>query len=596
MPRELAEDTQYVYWRAWRWPWASATDIARATGLKASAVSTTLKRGEKRGWFLSARLGRTASVVDRYVVSNAGVEELDKRFGWGIFWWHTADGVRSLARRLEVLEMAYTYLPFLWQSNLVSDRKAFVFREPRDISQRTGEPGTRVSLVETDWSVAGLTGFSWLKDGPFEAIATYYNGNPDDALLHLPCLWRGNFQKREDIAWVRREMDRALVKDERWENLPTNQQVFGDYPPGMIIFCPDRVSAAMVQRNWLESSTRREHRATPAILDAQGQVVRAMSPPTSRWKDYVPSPHGGPLGDIQKAVSNLKSGAYASVNGKRAWRTFRAVDGSPGVTLEQTAASVGVDTTVARGLLEPMVKAKVIIVKGGGHYLDVSGRGLLAYSQRKSPSRVKRRWGVYLRKGGEYRRDQRLHNQGQAQVILKLRQHGFSAFPTMGVVIEDWYRERKIRIVPDAFVVLPPGVLVAIEFERSATSPREVEEKAQNYARLVELGHPLPVLFITETPQAAENLCRLRHPYLLAATLDTVQEGPHGRASFRDGAFIDGAFISSKGADSGCWWHWYSDRGAPSSKAPIDSWAQLYVQDDHNTVWRLPIDHPFRLV
>ena len=56
MPRELSADTEYVYWWLWRLPWASAADIARVTGLKASAVSNALKRGEtKLGWFVSAR-------------------------------------------------------------------------------------------------------------------------------------------------------------------------------------------------------------------------------------------------------------------------------------------------------------------------------------------------------------------------------------------------------------------------------------------------------------------------------------------------------------------------------------------------------------
>ena len=92
MPRELSADTEYVYWWLWHWPWASAADIARITGLKASTVSNALKRGEtKLGWFVSARLGRVAPVAARYVVTNKGVAELHERFDWKPFWWHTAD-------------------------------------------------------------------------------------------------------------------------------------------------------------------------------------------------------------------------------------------------------------------------------------------------------------------------------------------------------------------------------------------------------------------------------------------------------------------------------------------------------------------------
>ena len=177
----------------------------------------------------------------------------------------------------------------------------------------------------------------------------------------------------------------------------------------------------------------------PAIIDAQGQVVRAMAPPVSRWSTYRLSPGAGPLKDlkdIKGTVDSLAKRAYPTVNGKRA---FRAIDGSPGVTLEQISASIWVDEKAVQALLEPMVGAHVITVQANGHYLDVSGRGLLADSQRRSRSGVKRRWGVYQEPGGEYTRAQRLHNQGQLAAILALRRHGFPAFPTMGIVIEASY-------------------------------------------------------------------------------------------------------------------------------------------------------------
>ena len=77
-------------------------------------------------------------------------------------------------------------------------------------------------------------------------------------------------------------------------------------------------------------------------------------------------------------MDSLAKRAYPTVNGKRAFRAFRAIDGSPGVTLEQISASIGVDEKAVQALLEPMVGAHVITVQANGHYLDVSGRGLLA--------------------------------------------------------------------------------------------------------------------------------------------------------------------------------------------------------------------------
>ena len=585
MPRAFSSNTLYVYFRLWYQPLASAADIARVTRMSAQAVSNVLKRGVEGGLLLSARLGRVRDAVDRYVMSNYGVEKLHAQWGWEIFWWHTAEGVRSLARRLEVVEMAYAYLPLLWQSNLVSDPTCYVYQETPATAWRTGEPVMRARLVEADWSDGRLAGFHWFRSGPCEAIATYDDGY-NDPLLHLPVLWRGSFQKPADIASVRRDMGRLLSVDERWSKLPEAQAISREYCPGLVIFCSERVAAAMVQRNWLESATGYTA-TTPAIIDAQGQVVRAMSPPTAWWQaGFLQPPRGGALKDISRTVRALTAGAYTAVNGRRSWRTFRSVDGSPGVTLAQIAESVGVDTSIASVLLKPMVKEKVLVKKKDGHYLDVSGRSLLAFSQRVTPSRTLKRWGVYTRKGGEYRRAQRLHNQGQAEAILELRRHGYAAFPAMGVVIDYWHGGKNYRVVPDGFVVLHPGVLVALEFERSSATPEAVAKKARNYGHLSQIGLPLPSLFITETEEAARNLAVLRHGYLLATTLDAVREGPHGRTFIRDGVEF---------SDPGVWWYWYGDEEAPTSDSPIDAMSHLYVQSNPNTVWRMPVHNPFRL-
>ena len=184
--------------------------------------------------------------------------------------------------------MAYAYLPLLWQSNLVSDRKCQVYQEKLGVAWQTGNLVRRAELVETDWSKGRLVNFHWLRNGAFEAIATYDDGSHKNALLHLPVLWRGSFQKPSDIASVRRDMSRVLTRDERWQRLPHAQAISPDYRPGMVIFCPDRVAAVMVQRNWRDALTG-DNATAPAIIDAQGQVVRAMTPPTTWWRAFTPA-------------------------------------------------------------------------------------------------------------------------------------------------------------------------------------------------------------------------------------------------------------------------------------------------------------------
>ena len=609
MPRALSEDTEYIYSWLWGLPWAAAADIVRITGLKQNQVSNALKRGERRGWLRSTRLGREFKPADRYVFENAGLDEMIKRYGLVPCWWHAAKGVRALARRLEVLELAYRYLPGFWTSNAVSRHSIWVYSDVLADTDPGDSARRQMRLVEINWFDARLLDLQWQEKGPVEAIATYTNGYTSNDLLRLPVLWRGNFQKARDIHFVRGDMEKVLVQDERWWRLPQAQVVSGPHYPGMVIFTPDRVSAAMVKRHYWEGrATDSGTGATAAIMDARGQVVQAMMPPTAYWSDVLLPAVAGDLQDIGATVDSLGRGAYAAVNGMRAWKTFRALDGSPGVTKEQVAASVGMDTTVADRLLERMVRTKVISVKRGdpGYYLDVSGRGLLADSQRRSRSGVKRRWGVYQLKDGEYTRAQSAHNRGQADAILALRAHGYDAFPTMGLVIDHRHGGRLFRVTPDAFVIIPPGVLVAIEFERTAKTPKQLLQKAAKYQRLMEVGFPIPVLFIMDTDPgrgkrklteeereakseaAARTLAELRHPYLLATTLQAVQRGPHGESIWQDGVF-------RSGADSGCWWYWYEDGDAPDSNAPIDGCSQLYYHRNHSA-WLVPLDNPYRLL
>ena len=323
MPRELSSDTKRIYWWAWRWPWASAKDIARVTGLNPRAVSNALTRGreERRGWLLSARLGRTSQAADRYVFTNKGIEEMGIQFGWEPFWWHTAEAVRALARRLEIVELAYAYLPGFWQSNAVSSPKCYVFWEWEDTAWQTGETIIRPEMIETDWSNAVLLGFCWLQNGgPFEAVASYYNGNRDHGLVHIPIMWRGSFQGPDDISGVLQDMEKVLVEDKRWGETAFNPGYRWPLPWGhCFLHGPRRRSGAAAklvgeQRERNKSSAAR---ATLAIIDAQGQVVHTMLPPASRWSALrPPPPHVGELKDIKSAVDSLGKRAYPTVNGK----------------------------------------------------------------------------------------------------------------------------------------------------------------------------------------------------------------------------------------------------------------------------------------
>ena len=438
----------------------------------------------------------------------------------------------------------------------MAKQTAWVVRDTLKVSERTGKHFVEHHLEETDWRRGCIQYFSWLEDGPFVAVAGYENGLVEDGTIHLPVLWRGPFHPPRESKGMRRKMEDLLVEDERWVHL--RESFSGPYYPGMVALCSDRVSAVMTQRHLQESKERDEHsRVYPAIVDVQLQVVQAMVSPSARWASRIPTPRAGSLGKPESVVQKLCTGPYWAVNGKRSWRVFQWVARAPGSRLDQIAEGTGLSLNEARHLLPRRVRGKrVMVERDGGYYLTPTGRGLLAASEGVATKKVKQRHGIYLKRkehnGKDYRELQRLHNEGVAQTIIALSAHGFQAFSGLGVVIDA--HGGRVRVAPDAYVVLRPGVLVAVEFELSAVTPSEVDKKAERYRRLAAANRAMAVLFVTETEQAAVNFCLLERVDLLATTLQKLERGPQGKAMILDGV--------DRG-DPGCWGYQYRGSSEP---------------------------------
>ena len=626
MPREISDFTLTILIWLWYMPWASAADIARVISVstnetvKPNKVNMALERWVTNGLLLRKKLGRVRDAVWRYVFSSDGVDEMRNRWGCDAHWWHTAAGVDALSRRLEFLEMAYAYLPHLWRSNLVAHPRCSVYQDWWERAWQNDEPVQRSELITKDWSHGRLVGLEWFDAGPFNLIATYGDGAKGDHKLHVPVLFRGRFLQGNEFVSLRRDMDGVLVQDQRWLKIPQEQALSPDFCPCLVTLCSNRVSAVMMHQKWQNSLTK-YNGTNPAIIDAQGQVVRPMEPPTSLWRDYRPPPAVEDVGNITAVVESLGSGPYAAVNGRVAWSLYEAVVDSPGAYADQVLSLVMRDSgrirplpkakkrkkakqrdkknpkktsmenpnneelgTSPAAILERMKTENVVTLLNRSSYLFLEGMDLLVGSQRTPRRRVNQRYGIFLKKDGTYRRREHIHAVKLAEAILYLRRHGFAALPVLGIIIEYWHNNERYRVTPDAFIILPTGVLVAVEFERSATKKDDLEEKANKYAKLQEIGHPIPVLFITETEEAAILLAELGYEYVLAASLDAVGKGPHGRARFRDGA--------DRGTP-GCWWSKCVKGMGIRSDAPIDLWAKIYVDRHPKGEWRVPVSRPF---
>ena len=588
MPRRISRSTYNILWSLWMMPWAAAADLARVTRYEETAVANVLSCARGNELLLSTKLGRLEPAVARFVFSEVGVKQFHERYGWTISWWHSASGVRDLAGRLEVVEMAYKYLPVLWQSNLVDENECYVYGKQIGTLSKEGEPRERWELQLADWRYGRLWSFCWLERGRFEAVVSYWDGRTTENLLYVPVLWRTKYQLRSGIEWVRRDMRQVFVEDERWNRLSTAQAISPEYHPGAVVLCPERVSAAMVQRHMLESWDGQKA-IKIAIIDGEGQVIRSMRRPSSWWKEFVnPSRQlaVSDIKDISGAVQKLGEGPAAAVNGVRAWRVFNTIAHCAGLTPSLIADAAKLDGSVTRRLLMKMEEQEVVAVEGldRSHYLDFVGTDVLAHSLKVKPNRTAGQRSANLRKGSRSRLRLRRHNQGETTAFQQLREHGFDAFPSMDVPIEYRVSNETVKVAPDGFVVLPPGVLVPVEYERSATTPGALERKAEKYERLRRIGRPLPVLFITETSRAARILAEFGYRYILATSLDAVREGPHGKS------VIEGQSVR---AGPGCWWYRLAGTEAPRSDLPIDLVSQLYALDRKEGQWLLPLDNPF---
>ena len=599
MPRGVSPTTRHILRLLWILPWASSAEVYALLeawkGIAPSTVPNALRRAQKRGWLLSASLGRERDAVTRWIFSNTGIE-WGEAMGWQRDWWHSATGARALARRIQVVEATYQAMVNLFRSNLVSDSRVHVFTSHSDIHERTGETVTRWNLEEAYWAGADVMDFAWVEKGPFDAVIGYgavagagaYGTAVSEDLLYMPICSFGRFHKEAHIDHLRSQMGEILEERRERSSLPISQAVYGDYFPGVLGLCSDGAVAAMVQRHYMETHGQRDHHAALGIMDIQGKknvrgtVVRPMSRPTSWWDGTKRETRPRVVGDMARMVNLLQRGPYAAVNGRRSWRVFRTMAIRPGSTLTQIAALNGLEDPDARELLEPMVEEKVVLVWRGGYYLDASGRRLFADAERVTAVKVLKQQGEYARPDGRYRRTQRLHNLGTTESVLALQLQGFPVFSALGMSIDYYVHRRLYRVSPDAFIVVD-GVLMATEYERSAKTPKAVEKKARPYKLLADIGIPIPVLFITKTDAAAKIFASLGLPHVLATTLYRLKQGPQGRADLDE----DGAVAG----DPGCWYYWYSGQSTPSTTAPIDLWPR--VRPDDYRVWRVGTPRPY---
>ena len=560
MARSLSERTMLIYHLVWMLPLISVAELVAIAGhllgLNNAAVHNALRAGEKRGLLASVKLGRELNKASRWLYIEEGVAWGEAQ-GWEKDWWHSAGGIMELARKMNVVEWVYKCLPNLLGSKLVQTPLVHTLHSYQGVHEITGERSTRRTLEESDWEGAVVSDFMWVDQGPFEAVVRYRDpeepggyGTPEDPNhLYLPLLFIGRFQKRSDIARLRARMEELLVEREGWVRAPIGMATYRAQFAGAVALCSDGSVAAVANRHYVETHIEAAVYVELGILDAQGNVIRQMNRPSCKWSGVKVKARPRAVGHIGRVVASLERGAYAAVNGRRSWRVFRTVAMNPGQEVREIAKQCQMEAAEVRKLIRPMVRNRVLFSWNRGYYLLDEGERLYGDAEGATFNTVEKQLRGFAKIDDGHRKRHRRHDRGLGKTIRLLREQGERAFVVQGMCIDYYVKGKLFRARPDGLLIVN-GVVVALEYERSAKGFEALARKVEVYRKLAGIKHPIPVLFVTETESAAALVARSGLQNVAATTVARLEKGLQG----------DGP---------GCWSYWYEGFPAPVNSAPI---------------------------
>ena len=416
-------------------------------------------------------------------------------------WTATSRGVEMSLRRLAMLEPVYRLAPNLLQSGRVNwpaDADATATREVR------------------------MTDFRLLRHGGFYHAVARYGQDVWTPFTYagLHATERVLRRKEQHRFWgvdsYSHEEDRQLRIGNRTFYEDPDQEV---EPSAQVVVAVD-AWARELARNTLGGST-------PTIFcTPDGRCTPAVELRPSR--DLVSDPSGhASVGNPESASLWLqKNPDVAAIDGRQAHRLFLTIAQFPAMRASWLREIVGGSPSEVSRHLKRFVETGLVAVFDGRHYLSELGMRRAANMSRVLPSVIRSRHGAYLDRW--YREHERHHNDGVNRLVVRFAREGVEA-------VAGWRGEVNVpgltQVRPDLLVQVSGGPFGAgaycIEFERSAVSPQDVNQKLGPYLRIAAAGRPLPLLMVCETARGRRNFRAAAGPLpMLAATLEQALAGP----------------------------------------------------------------------
>ena len=416
-------------------------------------------------------------------------------------WTATSRGVEMSLRRLAMLEPVYRLAPDLLKSgriNWPADADAAASREVR------------------------MTDFRLLRRGGFyQAVARY------GEQVWTPFTYAGLHatervirRKEQHRFWgvdcYSSEEDRYLRIGNRTFYEDPDQEV---EPSAQVVVAVDAWARELAQSTLTGT--------TPTLFcTPDGRCSEVVDLRPSR--DLVSDPSGHPTVGRPEAAGVWwrQNPDLAAIDGRLAYQLFMTIAQFPAMRVSWLREIVGGSSSEASRHLRRFVETGLVAVFDRRHYLSELGMRRAANMSRVLPGVIRRRHGAYLDRW--YREHEQTHNDGVNRLVVRFAGEGVE-------VVAGWRGEVNVpgltQVRPDLLVPVSAGPFGAgthyIEFERSAVSPLDVNDKLGPYRRMAGAGRPLPLLVVCETGRGQVNFRAAGGTLpLLTATQERALAGP----------------------------------------------------------------------
>ena len=459
-------------------------DIAGFETIKVSKVYDLIKRAEAEGFVKEFRAGQTLEMQKRIALTNKGIHTVCQHFSLPLKEQLCQGSHVENFNRLRLYEPLMRLAPRLFRSGAIDIPFSFP-RDPGD-DPRVVVLDEATKLVDIDW-------FESTQESNVHAHAWYRTAA--GYMFWVPIVTVG----LHHISARREEEERKLPPESRidltagQESVPAFIHGPGPARPiGALFIVHDRLAAWFVERHYPG--------LTKAIVDAEGNVIRALYPQIPRGRVYRPPPYQGLVGIPEEELDRLlKSSAVKAMQGVPQRKVFEWVNGIQGINIRRIAKGIRHPDKEVKNIVDKYVEAELMMLLDGGIYLSPAGRVAAAKRDRQHANLVHGLFSYLTAKDPAGRLHDREHELAVSVVGERFGKEGIQAYPGWRFVI-NYPREGGTQLRPDLWVLLPLGdgtaMWVAVEVERSATGDAAIDRKCRPHRIARDRGETWPVLVV----------------------------------------------------------------------------------------------------